>query len=187
MILEGLVTTRNADGTTNVSPMGPRVATDMRTFTLRPFQSSTTYQNLLRHGEGVLHVTDDVELLAAAAIGRVQPPLAAIVNFPIPRLADTCRWYAFRVTLLDNRQERTTIQCEVVASGCEREFFGFNRAKHAVLEGAIMSTRIGIVPDEEIRREFARWSVIVGKTAGDSEQRAWRMLLEYVDKRLSSS
>src|SRR5688500_15661065 len=99
MILEGIVTTLNADGTANVSPMGPRVSPDGRTFILRPFRTSTTYQNLKRQGCGVLHVTDDVELLARAAIGRVSPPqLAAIEGFDVPRLADTCRWQAFRVT-----------------------------------------------------------------------------------------
>ena len=61
MILEGLMTTVNADGTVNVSPMGPRVDAGLTTFTLRPFQTSTTYCNLKRTGMGVFHVTDDVE------------------------------------------------------------------------------------------------------------------------------
>jgi hypothetical protein len=185
MILEGIVTTRNADGSTNVSPMGPRVAADGRTFTLRPFQTSTTYQNLKRRGFGVLHVTDDVELIATAAIGRLaSPELAEIPGFSVPRLADTCRWQAFRVTLLDDASERTTIACEVVSKGRVRDFFGFNRAKHAVIEGAILATRIGIVPAEEIRREFARLAVIVEKTAGDQERRAWNILAAFVNEKL---
>ena len=62
MILEGLVTTLDADGRLNVAPMGPRVDAGFWTFALRPFRPSRTYANLLRHGEGVLHVTDDVTL-----------------------------------------------------------------------------------------------------------------------------
>ena len=181
MILEGLVTTQNADGTTNVSPMGPRVAEDFGTFVLRPFQTSTTYSNLKRLGCGVLHVTDDVELIARAAIGRLEsPPLASIDDFPVPRLADTCRWYAFRVTLLDDSSERTTIECQSVAEGRVRDFFGFNRAKHAVVEGAILATRIGILPAEQIRGELARLGTVVEKTAGDAERRAWQVLVEYL-------
>ncbi len=41
----------------------------MRRFVLRPFRTSTTYRNLKAHGEGVLHITDDVLLLARTAIG----------------------------------------------------------------------------------------------------------------------
>ncbi|HTN73798.1 MAG TPA: DUF447 domain-containing protein [Pirellulaceae bacterium] len=187
MILEGIVTTLNADGTTNISPMGPRVSPDMQRFTLRPYNTSTTYRNLKRHGLGVLHVTDDVELLALAAIGQLTPPpLERIENFPVPRLADTCRWFAFRVTLLDDAAERTTIDCEQVATGHVRDFFGFNRAKHAVLEGAILATRIHLLPAATIREEFARLQVLVEKTAGESEQRAWRLLTEFIEQKLPS-
>ena len=68
MILEGIVTTISADGTVNISPMGPRVNEPLTRLILRPYQTSTTYQNLKRTGQGVLHVTDDVELLAQAAV-----------------------------------------------------------------------------------------------------------------------
>ena len=188
MILEGIVTTQNADGTTNVSPMGPRVAGAIECFTLRPYQTSTTYQNLKRHPYGVLHVTDDVELLAAAAIGQLNPPaLVAVAGLNVQRLADTCRWYAFHVTLLDDSSERTTIECETIASGRVRDFFGFNRAKHAVVEGAILATRIGILPTEEIRSDFERLRIIVEKTAGDAERRAWNLLADYVRAELAEA
>ncbi len=67
MILEGLITTLNADDSPHVAPMGPRVdGTDFTTFVLRPFPTSHTYQNLLRHPAGVLHITDDAEDLDAS-------------------------------------------------------------------------------------------------------------------------
>ena len=69
MILEGIVTTQSPVGLLNIAPMGPKIPSDMNmgTFVLRPYQTSTTYQNLKGHGEGVFHVTDDVLLLAQAA------------------------------------------------------------------------------------------------------------------------
>ena len=73
MILEGIVTTVNVDATTNISPMGPLVDAAMTRIVLRPYQTSTTYQNLRRAGEGVLHVTDDVWLLVQAAVSQPQP------------------------------------------------------------------------------------------------------------------
>ena len=74
MILEGLVTTRNPDGSIHLAPMGPRIDPDWKHFLLRPFPTSQTYQNLSKHGEGVLHVTDDVLLLAKAALGQASIP-----------------------------------------------------------------------------------------------------------------
>ena len=73
LIAEGIVTTINPDGSANISPMGPRVNRDFTRLVLRPFQTSTTYQNLKRTGEGVFHVTDDVLLIAKAAIGQLTP------------------------------------------------------------------------------------------------------------------
>lgn len=182
MILEGIVTTINKDGDPNVSPMGPLVDQHLSQFVLRPYKSSTTYANLKRNGQGVLHVTDNVEMLAQAAIGQLDPPpafnQATRVDGVI--LADACRWYEFEVESIDDRNDRTTIACRVVAHGRIRDFFGFNRAKHAVVEAAILATRVHILPADQICDEFRRLAVIVEKTAGDQERRAFRLLDEYV-------
>jgi len=179
-ILEGIVTTVNEDGTTNISPMGATIDETMSHFVLRPYQTSTTFRNLGRLGEGVLHVTDDVELLARAAVGQV---VAQVSDASDPRrriLTDTCRWYVFQVTELDSQQARTNIGCQVVDQGHRREFFGFNRAKHAVVEAAILATRVGILDDEQIRNELCRLSILVEKTGGDSEHRAFDFLVQHV-------
>lgn len=181
LILEGIVTTVNLAGDVNIAPMGPMVDRDVTELTLRPFRTATTYRNLKTVPEGVFHVTDDVELLAAAAIGRpVSPPLRPARVVRVSLLADACRWFEFRVIDCDDRDERTTLKCQVVARGEGRPFFGFNRAKHAVLEGAILATRLNILPREEIDREFARLQTIVEKTAGDSEWRAWTLLTDFL-------
>lgn len=182
MILEGIVTTVDAAGRVNVAPMGPRVTEAMDRFTLRPYRTSTTYKNLKHRGEGVLHVTDDVWLLAQAAIGKLEPPPEMVHAGKIDgwRLADCCRWYEFRVASLDDGHERTEIVAEVVATGHVRDFFGFNRAKHAVVEAAILATRIGILPREEILAEMRRLVVLVEKTGGVMEHRAFELLDEYV-------
>ncbi len=183
-ILEGVVTTLNDDGSANVAPMGPKVDQACQQFVLRPFQTSRTYQNLARSKAGVLHVTDDVELLARAAIGRLDPlpaiKPAGTVDGVV--LCDACRWYEFEVTAIDDRQARTEIQAQVVATGRHRDFFGFNRAKHAVLEAAILATRVNLLPWEEIQAEFARLAIPVAKTAGPQEEQAFRLLSEYVQQ-----
>lgn len=188
MILEGIITTLNALGTPNISPMGPDVDEPLNHFTLKPYRSSSTYQNLKNNGQGVLHVIDDVELLARAAVKRLDPlprlQPAAAINGVI--LSDACRWYAFRVTELDDSEERTRIGCEVVDRGRLRDFFGFNRAKHAVVEAAILATRTAFLPADEIRADFDRLAVIVEKTASDQERRAFHFLRDFIDAEFSA-
>lgn len=187
MILEGLVTTLNADGSVNLAPMGPIVDERMDLLVFRPFPTSTTFANLQRIGEGVFHVTDDVELLARAAVGMLATlpemrPAEAVTGMII---ADACRWYAFRVRSIDASGERVKIEADVVDRGVQREFFGFNRAKHAVLEAAILATRIGILPADEIRAELARLAPPVVKTAGPRETAAFAFLRSFIEQRLS--
>src|SRR5882762_9879185 len=104
MILEGLVTTLNADGSPHLAPMGPRVEADFSRFVLRPFPTSGTYRNLLAHPEGVIHVTDDALLIAKAALGAVDPlpalkPAEKVKGFV---LVDACRHYEFTVRSIDD-------------------------------------------------------------------------------------
>jgi hypothetical protein len=187
LIVEGIVTTPSEDGTWNIAPMGPRVDRDFARLVLRPFRTSQTYQNLKRHGEGVFHVTDDVDLMARAAVGHLDPlpPLVPAGSTNLLRLADCCRWFAFRVMQLDDASDRTTIVCDVGERGMVRDFFGFNRAKHAVIEAAILATRIGILSADEIRAEMNRLAIPVKKTAGEQERRAFELLMNFVRDKLS--
>jgi hypothetical protein len=192
VILEGIVTTRNADGSVNISPMGPIVDESMQRIVLRPFRTSTTYSNLIRTGVGVLHVTDDVLLFAQAAVGTPDP-LPNLISVgelhgsggmtSLPEevhsaavIADACRWYAFRIVEVDESGERAKLVGNVAASGTIREFFGFNRAKHAVIEAAILATRVGILEPAEIDEPMRRLATWVEKTGGPREKTAFEFL-----------
>ena len=149
---------------------------------LRPFPTAATYANLRRTGQAVFHVTDDVELLARAAVGPVDPlpamrPAEAVEG---RILADACRWYALRVRRLDDLGPRAEIETEVVDWGRIRDFFGFNRAKAAVVEAAILATRVHLLSPDAIRADLARLAVLVEKTGGQSERSAFAFLEAYV-------
>lgn len=178
LILEGLVTTNLPDGGPHLAPLGPRVEDDFRRLVFRPFPTAQTWTNLERTGAGVFHVTDDVELLARAALHRwdVSPELVREASIDGWRLADCCRWYAFRATHVDRTPPRMTVTAQVVAQGRVRDFWGFNRAKHAVVEAAILATRVGILPAAAIRAELARLAPWVEKTGGPAELRAWHLV-----------
>lgn len=185
MILEGIVTTLSADDVLNIAPMGPRISSDlsMSRFILRPYRTSTTYQNLKIRGEGVFHITDDVLLLAQSAIGiPLDPPpptrpASAISGW---YLRDACRYYEFRTVDIDDHDERTTITVETVAQGRLRDFLGFNRARHAVVEAAILATRTAFLPLPEILAEMNKLAIVVQKTGGPVEHAAFQLLRQYV-------
>jgi hypothetical protein len=185
LVLEGLVSTLDAGGGPHLAPMGPHVpAAEFDHFTLRPFPTSQTFRNLKRHGEGVLHVTDDVLLLAKAAIGAAEPlpeyePATAVRGRV---LRDCCRLFEFRVRAIDESEQRVRIEADVVHAGRKRDFFGFNRAKHAVLEAAVLATRTAFLPLDGIAAEYQRLAVIVEKTGGPAEHEAMRLLQAHLDR-----
>lgn len=189
MILEGIVTTVGPDGAVNIAPMGPSVPSmdtrlPLERFELRPFRTARTYANLKAHAEGVLHVTDDVLLLARAAIGPVDP-LPALLPAEVIRgwvLADACRAYEFRLTHIEESGDRGRFTAEVVRVHRRRDFFGFNRARHAVLEAAILATRLALLPRDQIRDDFRRLAVLVQKTGGPDEHAAFDLLQRYVER-----
>lgn len=188
MIVEGIVTSLNAAGELNVAPMGPIVDEAMTTLLLRPFQTSRTYRNLKEHPVGVFHIVDDVLLLAQAAIGRVEhlPPTFPAEKITGQVLRDACRWYEFEIEELDDSSERTRIQTRVVHTGRLRDFFGFNRAKHAVIEAAILATRLHLLPAAHVRQQWEWLRSPVEKTAGPRERAAFQLLDEFVQSHLRS-
>ena len=182
MILEGIVTSLNAAGELNVAPMGPIVDESLTWLHLRPFKTSQTFQNLQQHSQGVFHVVDDVLLLAKAAIGKLdsEPETFAAEKIRGRVLASACRWYEFEIESLDATQDRTEIRSRVVHVGRLRDVFGFNRAKHAVLEAAILATRWHLLPREEIERQLTALRSPVEKTAGPNELAAFQLICDHV-------
>ncbi len=190
MILEAIVTTINEDGSTNISPMGPTISsacdaargTEIGQFALRPFDTSRTFANLKRTRCGVMHVTDDVMLFAMTAIGQKpkNPDLIDAKSIEGKILAEACRFYEFEVGFIDETGSRMHLNCSTVRHGKLRDFWGFNRAKHAVLEAAILATRLDFLPRQEIDETMHRLRVIVDKTAGEREAAAMDLIEKFV-------
>jgi len=62
-------------------------------------------------------------------------------------------------------------------------FLGFNRAQAAVIEAAILVSRLEMLPRDKIEKEIAYLQIAVGKTAGTAEQEAWQWLIDLVEAR----
>jgi len=82
----------------------------------------------------------------------------------------------------DDSGERSRLEAEVVHAGRLRDFFGFNRAKHAVLEAAILATRTALLPLAEIEAEYRKLAVLVEKTGGPAEREAFGFLRAYLQE-----
>ena len=180
MIIESILTTTDARGAVNCAPMG--VEWGEEEIVIKPFLETTTFRNLEATRVGVVNLTDDVMLFAEGAIAPVQFPAvpAAVVRGVV--LEAACSWREVEVVTLDATPPRARIVTRVVHRGVRREFLGFNRARHAVLEAAILATRTHLLPADQIRDEFARLQVIVDKTAGPREREAMALLTDYAQR-----
>ncbi len=188
MILEGVVTTLDKEGRLNVAPMGPICDPSMDKLLLRPFQTSVTYQNLRDTRCGVLHVTDDVLIIAKAVTHQLPVPDTVPAEKITGRvLTSACRWYEFTIDEIDDTHSRTECPATVVHTGRQRDFFGFNRAKHAVIEAAIFATRTHLLDRAKLLEDFASLKVIVEKTASPVETEAFRILSDFVHEQTKAS
>jgi len=178
VILETIVTTLAADGTVNCAPMG--VEWGEETIVLKPFLETATYRNLTATGAAVVNLVDDARLFARAAISDPVYPTVPAEAVRGAVLTDCCSWREVTVRSIDGTPPRARIETAVVHRGMRREFIGFNRARHAVLEAAIYATRLHLLSPGFVEQEMARLQVIVDKTAGAAEREAMALLTEYV-------
>jgi uncharacterized protein len=181
VIIETIVTTVDPNLSINFAPMGVEWGDEI--IVLKPFLETTTFRNLSATGMAVVNLTDDVRLFAQGAVSSPQFPStpAAVVKGVV--LEAACSWRELRVKTVDATPPRSRIEAQVVHRGMKREFIGFNRARHAVLEAAILATRTHLLPAEHIREEFARLQIIVDKTAGPREREAMAFLTQHVQSR----
>ena len=177
-IVETVTTTINPDGTVNCAAMGVEWGEDV--IVIKPFPSTRTLRNLRATGAAVVNLTDDILLFTQAALGDPHPPTRPTAAIDGAVLADACSWREVTVEAIDDGGPRARVSTRVVARGTGREFLGFNRACHAVLEASIVASRARMLPPAEIRAELERLQVLVDKTAGPREREAMELVRRHV-------
>jgi hypothetical protein len=180
VIIETIVTTTDTAGTVNIAPMGVEWTGGDESPVLKPFLETTTYRNLVATGVAVINLIDDVRVFARAAISNPDYPVAPAVAVRGVSLEAACSWRELVVESIDATPPRSRVETRMVHHGVRREFIGFNRARHAVLEAAIYATRVHMLARDFLESELVRLQVIVDKTSGPAEREAMALISEYI-------
>jgi hypothetical protein len=180
MIWETVVTTTAADGAVHIAPMGIHEgAGDV--IVLAPFRPSTTLANVLATNGAVVNYCDDVRVFAGCLIGRRDWPTLPADKINGARLANTLAHAELSLQSIEEDDLRPRLICRVVHRGMHAPFPGYNRARAAVLEAAILVSRLNMLPAEKIDREIEYLKIAIDKTAGQHELQAWQWLMEAIE------
>ena len=174
MIYETIITTVREDGNAHIAPMGIRIENGLTI--LAPFRPSTTLENLQRHDQVVVNLTDDVRVFAGCLTGRRDWPVKSATKINGFVLQNALSHYELKVERCEDDELRPRFYCRTVHQAIHAPFLGFNRAQAAVVEASILVSRLHMLPAEKIEREIDYLTIAIEKTAGPNE---WKLGVGY--------
>lgn len=178
MIHETIVTTVNLQGAAHTTPFGIRMQDGL--VVISPYKPSATLENILTTGYAVLSLTDDVRVFAGALTGHKAWTLTPVAEIHGFRLTDTLAHKELKLVKVEDDELRPQLFLEVVYEAQHAPFQGFNRAQAAVIELAVLVSRLKRLPMEKIQQEMDYLRIAIEKTAGERELEAWSWLMEAV-------
>ncbi|HEY0835484.1 MAG TPA: DUF447 domain-containing protein [Azospirillum sp.] len=178
-IRETIITSCDAAGNVHVAPMGATVTETG--YILAPFRPSRTLDNLLATRCAVVNFTDDVRVYAGCVTGRRREwPTGPARRIRGAVLDGALAHEEVEVVGVEEDETRPRLSCRPVHLVNHRPFRGFNRAQAAVVEGAILVSRLHLLPPAKIDREVEYLTIAIDKTAGPIEREAWGWLMERI-------
>jgi hypothetical protein len=182
MIIETVFSTIDKQGNPNFAPMGLVCSED--SIKVRPYQTTQTFHNLVETGHGVANLTDDV--LAFVQSGLFSEKLSCFPARIVPGIVfdKTCSWWELSVESINASSDPAEISCRILHKGKCKEFAGFCRAGSAVIEVAIMATRLDLLEHDMILQKLIECAEIVERTGGDSEIKAFQLVREFIQQRI---
>jgi hypothetical protein len=178
VIRETIVTTRDAQGRVHIAPIG--LIEEEGGVVIAPFRPSTTLDNLASNPHAVANYTDDVLVFAGCLTGRRDWPVRPATKVPGVVLGQALAHDELAVVRVEEDPRRPRFHCRVVYAETHAPFRGFNRAQAAVVEAAILVSRLGMLPAEKVDREIEYLTIAIDKTAGPRERQAWEWLMQRV-------
>ncbi len=178
MIRETVISTVDQHGAVHLAPLG--IIAEGDGWIIAPFHPSTTLNNLRSVPFAVANFTDDVRVFAGCLTGRRQWPTAACDDFPVPRISGALAHAELAVMHVTDNDQRPRFHCRVTRNVMHAPFQGFNRAQAAVIEAAILVSRLNMLPRDKVEREMSYLEIAVSKTASSAEAEAWSWLTDAV-------
>ena len=178
-IVETIVTTTNPDGEAHIAPLG--LIAEGERWVIAPFHPSRTLDNLRAVPFAVASHTDDVRVFAGCLTGRKSWPTRAADKVQGVVLEGAVSHWELAVEAITEDELRPRFACRVVHTDNHRAWEGFNRAQGAVLECAVLVSRLKMLPPEKIEAELKYLEIAISKTAGPREAEAWGWLMERID------
>jgi hypothetical protein len=178
MIYETIIISTDIDNNPHVTPFGVKYEGDL--VVISPYKPSTTLTNILATKSATMNLTDDVRVFAGAITKRQPWTLLPTNTIKGLRLED-CLAYV-ELTLIEVREdtERPQLVMQQLEAHDYAGFKGFNRAQAAVIELAVLSSRLHLLPPEKIQSELQYLQIAIDKTAGVREVTAWDWLMEKI-------
>ena len=184
MIFETIITSVDLAGEPHVTPFGVRYEGDL--VVIAPYKPSTTLANILATKCAVMNLADDVRVFAAAFTNRkiANRQIATLVQANKIngfRLADCLAHVELELVELRDDAIRPQLFMQKVAEFNHKPFAGFNRAQAAVIELAVLVSRLHLLPKDKIMNEIEYLKIAMDKTAGEREMQAWGWLTEAIE------
>jgi hypothetical protein len=184
-IVETIVTTMDAAGAIHIAPLGLIEEDDG--WAIAPFKPSRTLDNLRAHPAAVASHTDDVRVFAGCLTGRRDWPTRPASHIKGAVLESAVSHWELEVARVEEDPQRPRFFCRLVHAEAHCPWGGFNRAQAAVIEAAVLVSRLNMLPREKIESEIAYLDIAIGKTAGPREREAWGWIMERVEAWRSGS
>ena len=125
--------------------------------------------------------TDDVLVFAGCLTSKRDWPTRPATRVPGAVLDAALAHAELKVSHVEEDEQRPRFHCKILFEAAHAPFKGFNRAQSAVIEAAILASRLHMLPREKIERELGYLQIAVEKTAGPKEHEAWRLLVEKIE------
>jgi hypothetical protein len=177
-IVETIVTTKNAKGEVHIAPLG--LIAEGANWVLAPFRPSRTLDNLHEVPFAVASHTDDVRVFAGSLTGRKDWATRPAEKVDGAVLESAVSHWEIAVDRVTEDDLRPRFSCRLAHAASHRPWGGFNRAQAAVLECAVLVSRLKMLSVDKIEAELKYLEIAVSKTAGAREQEAWDWLMERI-------
>ncbi|MFM7083432.1 MAG: DUF447 domain-containing protein [Hyphomicrobium sp.] len=178
-IIEAIVITQNKIGDNHIVPLG--LISDNEGWIIAPFRPSVTIDNLLENPYAVANLTDDIRVFAGCITGRRNWETVPADMLPGRRLAKCVTHWELKVERIINDKERPRFHCSSIHVASHQHWGGFNRAQAAILELAVLTTRLDRLPREKVEMELDYLNIAISKTAGPFELEAKDWLMERIE------